>query len=639
VLKRRISRKLPAAKAESSRSAMGAGIIGMSLICGLVIIPMLAVFSFEISRLYLAKQQLQNATDAAVLAATAQLASSNSASPTTAHTNAIQAALAIFQKNVVLGTQLTNSSTVTAAADLTPVPGEGLLFFTFIDPVTKLVVPISSPNGKIVNLQSAYSTYFAFGKYLSVSTFTVNALAKGAVPILDIEICYDVSGSMDDQTPITFVLRQWDSTLNSLSPNASQPPGRITYTIPNVTTTPNGKAEGLIYNILQPSPTGTSLNAINPQLFEESSDLVDPGYGQNLDFTGDIGSNLRSLGGWTATANGLDDDAGQPPGNYGGALYTSPNGNKPPNYTDVVVNIDGNTVFGGKVVTTALGTFNFPDLPTLVEAARGNLENSTVFVNSGANTSVSVSPKSGYMQAYLTGVAPLLQPIANSQAATLLFADILNTDTDCHFGMVAFDDVIGTAGSPYVVVSGGNSYEQWNTFDIYQPYGQNYNYPLPLIALNPALAQTNYSTVVTGIQSTQAMGGTNIGAALQQAVTDLQTNGRQGSVKAIVLFTDGEPTTPDPTTGAVNARAAAVAASNAGIPIYTIGLAQTAAIEPGEIAILNDTNSNPSTGGIAAISGHGATFDLVTDSSALQATFEKIARRLVELVASSSGDY
>jgi hypothetical protein len=606
--------------------------------------PTLAIFTFEMSRMFLAKQQLQNASDAAVLAATAQLAGSNDNNPTSAHTDAIAAAVKIFQQNVVLGAQLTTSSTVTAASDLTPVVGEALLFFTFIDPVTKQVVPISSANGKIINLQAAYCTNLAFGnymgflssmgKYFGVNNFTVDAISKGAVPILDIEICYDVSGSMDDQTPVTFVLRQWDKTLTALGGGS----GRVTYTIPLVSST--GTAEGLIFNILQPPPIGTSLNAVYPQLFEETS-LYNT-YGQNLAFTGDLGSNLRSLGGWTPTPNGEGGDAGQPPGNVGGSLYTSPNGNNPPNYTDEVVNIDGNTHFSGKVITTAQGTFNFPDLATLVEAARGNLENSTVFNNSKANTSVSVTPKVGYMAAYFTAAAPLLQPIANSQAATLLFANILNTDTDCHFGLIAFDDVIGTAGSPFVVVSGGNSYEQWNTIDLNEPYGQMFNYSLPLIPLNPILAQTNYSSVTSGIQSTVAMGGTNISAALHQAVLDLQANGRQGSVKAIILFTDGEPTDPlpnDPAGNAQLARQEAVIASNAGIPIYTIGLAQIPQIQPAEIAILNDTDPNPTTGGIAAISGHGATFDLVTDSSQLSLTFEKIARRLVELVSSSSGDY
>jgi hypothetical protein len=77
---------------------------------------------------------------------------------------------------------------------------------------------------------------------------------------------------------------------------------------------------------------------------------------------------------------------------------------------------------------------------------------------------------------------------------------------------------------------------------------------------------------------------------------------------------------------------AAVEAKNAGIAIYTIGLAQNAALIPAETAILNDTNSNPTTGGIAAIAGHGGTFNLVTNSSQLQAQFEKIARQLVVLI-------
>jgi len=147
--------------------------------------------------------------------------------------------------------------------------------------------------------------------------------------------------------------------------------------------------------------------------------------------------------------------------------------------------------------------------------------------------------------------------------------------------------------------------------------------------------------VVSAIQSTRAMGGTNIGAALDQAVQDLQTNGRQGSVKAIVLFTDGEPTLGGPLDSdpATNARLAAAEAATAGIPVYTIGLAQSPAIEPSEIAILNDTNPNPSTGGIAAIAGHGGTFNLVTNSAQLELTFEKIARRLVEIVANAHGDY
>jgi hypothetical protein len=53
---------------------------------------------------------------------------------------------------------------------------------------------------------------------------------------------------------------------------------------------------------------------------------------------------------------------------------------------------------------------------------------------------------------------------------------------------------------------------------------------------------------------------------------------------------------------------------------------------------LNDTNNDPLTGGIAAISGHGATYNSVTNSPQLTTVFEKIARCLVELVESEAPD-
>jgi Putative Flp pilus-assembly TadE/G-like len=414
-------------------------------IFGFIVMPFLAVMTFEIARLYLAKEQLQNATDAAVLTATATLASSNNISPTTAHNNAMQAALTVFQQNSILGAQLSSSSIVPAATDLDCLPGEAKLFFQFLDPVTKNVVPISSPNGKVINLYSCAGTHLAFGKYLGISSLQVTCVSKGAVPILDIELCFDVSGSMDDQTPVTFVLRRWDPTL---SPTVGPPlSGRLTYDIPTGATT--GSAQGTIASILQPPPIGTSLNGVFPQGFDNTSQN---NYGVTLTFTGEkepaSGPHMRAV---TAvpTSNGVGCDAGQPPGNYPSG--TNPFAGSNTYYTDVVVNIDGNTSFSG----TTVGGYSFPDIYTLVEAARGNLETPALFTASKANTCVpsSVTPKSGYQAAYFAAAKPILQPIAASQAAALTFADILNTDTDCHFGLVAFDDGIGTANNPTVTIS------------------------------------------------------------------------------------------------------------------------------------------------------------------------------------------
>jgi hypothetical protein len=593
-------------------------ILVLMAILGLIILPAICILSFELARVFLAKQQLQNAGDAAVLTATAQLASSNNTNPTQAHTDAIAAAVKVFKSNYMLGQQLSNSNLVNSSSSLGASPGEANLFFQFIDPVTKQVVPISSPNGKIINLQACAGAYTTFGKFYGIPQFQVTSLSKGAVPIIDIEICFDVSGSMDDQTLVTFVTRTYDQTLHK--------------TAYNVSTTANGpKAEGTIVNILQPPLIGSSLNATFPYCFEESNYYPYPSYyGNDLVFTYEINqNNLRSLYGWQPGIG----EQGSPPGNAPGtgSMPDPANANE---YTDLVVNLDGNVHFGSATVNG----YSFPSLGTLVEASRGNLENQSAFTSSLANVSLpkTVQPKAGYQNTYFSQAASMLQPIADSQAANQVFTDILNTDTDCHFAFVAFDNSVNDTDTYTADI------------DFLYPYGRpNQNYPVTFIPLNPALAQTNYNAVRTAIAGTKALGGTDLSQPINLAVADLQKNGRPGSVKAIILFTDGEPTDPqgpngwDPTYAYAKAQArkAAAAAGAAGIPVYTIGLAQTQQIEPSETDILNDTNPDPTAGGIAAISGHGATFNLVTDSSQLQVTFEKIARRLVEIVSSSAGDY
>jgi hypothetical protein len=200
----------------------------------------------------------------------------------------------------------------------------------------------------------------------------------------------------------------------------------------------------------------------------------------------------------------------------------------------------------------------------------------------------------------------------------------LNNDTDAHFGFISFQDSAGsTTNGTYTDDKIDGSFN-----------GGSLQVPFPNIALNAGQSATNFTSIQSTIPTLVATNSTNIGDAVSKAVTQLQKQSRTGSRKAIILFTDGQPTSgdpldPDPWT---NARKAAVMAKNAGIPIYTIGLAQNPAIIPGETAILNDTNSNPNTGGMAAIAGNGGHFFLVTDASELRHTFEHVARCLVQLV-------
>lgn len=576
------------------RSARGQSMIALVMIVGLITLPLIGIFTFEVGRLHLAKQQLQNASDAAALAAVATLASEDNLNPQTAHLNAIQTALGIFKKNFVLGTQL-SQTTIADVSNVVPEIGKANIFFEFVNPLTMQVEPLTSPNAKIVRVYSNFSTYTAFGKYVGFNNLNVNALAKGAVPQLDIVFCFDVSGSMDDQTPVTFVKRKWDQN-------------KIVY---DVATASGGSAQGKIFDILQPSSGGTSLNAAEPQLVDQA---------RSMEFTETLAKEagvpgLRSLNGYP--------DQGKPPGNCPPGAAPTWDGYSNA-FTDLVVNIDGNPTFSG----FTYNGFSFPNRATLVEAARGNLENQTVYMQSKAYTSVSVSPQAGYQNAYQQAAAARLQPMKDAKDASTMFCDIINTDTDCHFGFVAFDGEIGSAS---------NSMENWISIDQNTPYGPAKPFALPMVPVDPAPGNTNYSTVNTAIKSCVALGSTNIGAAVDKAVQELKAHARPGSVKAIVLFTDGQPTSPggpldsDPLT---NARKAAIEARDAGIPVYTIGLAQNPSIIAAETAILNDTNNDPVSGGMAAIAGHGGTFNLVTNSSQLRKTFEKIARHLVELVAS-----
>lgn len=575
------------------RSAKGQSMIALVMLVGLVVIPMLGIFTFEVGRLHLAKQQLQNASDAAALAAVATLASEDNLNPQAAHNDAIQTALGIFKKNFVLGTELTKTD-IAAAKDIVPAIGNANIFFEFVNPLTMQVEPLTSPNAKIVRVYSNFTTYTAFGRYVGISQLNVNALAKGAVPQLDIVFCFDVSGSMDDQTPVTFLKRKWDQT-------------KIVY---DIAIGNSGKAQGKIFDVLQPGPGGSSLNGAEPQLLDQAF---------SMQFTEDLAKEagvpgLRSLSGYP--------DQGKPPGNCPPGAAPTWDG-YPSAFTDLVVNVDGNTTFSG----FTYNGYRFPDLATLVEAARGNLENQTVFMQSKAYTSVSVSPQAGYQAAYQQAASARLQPMKDAKDASTMFTNIINTDTDCHFGFVAFDGEIGAAS---------NSTEEWYSIDQNTPYGPPKPFALPMVPVDPAPGNTNYATVNNAINSCVALGSTNIGAAVDKAVNELKQHSRPGSVQAIVLFTDGQPTNPggpldsNPLT---NARKAAIEARDAGIPVYTIGLAQNPSIIAAETAILNDTNNDPASGGMAAIAGHGGTFNLVTNSSQLRKTFEKIARHLVELVA------
>jgi hypothetical protein len=583
-----------------NRRKSGQALVVLCALISLMIVLVVGLFSYEVNRVEVCRAQLRSAAEAAALAAAATLASQDNTDPTQAQDQAIQTALNTFAQNSVAGTGLTGASLTYTDSD-SPLPEHSSLFIQFLDPNNNMApVTIGDPNGKVVNVTAAFGLVPSFGTFLGLPTVPLRCSANGGVPDMDVVLCFDVSGSMDDQTPVTMVKRQWAGSGNN---------GKIQYVVPQ--TQAGAKAgplaQGRIYDIIGPLPVGTGLQALPPQ---NLSQVEQTGIRWPLKF---------SESGAAVGLRGQSDNSppgNMPPGTAGtGDKYTM---------TDLVVNIDGNTTFQG--LTTSDG-YAFPDVATLVEAARGNLEDATVFAQSKANTGVpsNVLPRAGYKAKYLQMARATLHPIADSQSAAETFFTIMNTNTIGHFSLVCFSSNAGNSPS---------SSTKATNVDWSYPAGGTGNFPYPLIALNPATGATNYTQVENTLPVTTAISGTNIGDALNTAVNQLSANARPGSKKAIVLFTDGMPTVGGPLNSdpAANARAAAARAQAAGIPIYSIGLAQNPEIIPFETNILNDTNSNSSTGGVSGIAGHGGKFFLVTDVANLRHTFENIARQLVQLL-------
>jgi hypothetical protein len=575
----------------------------------------IGVFSFEATRANTARDELRSATESASLAAAAALAGSDNTDPALAHLNAINAAHEAFNQNSVVGFPLATAGTAANNAHV-PSAESSSLFIEFLDPNNNNQ-PTAAPtylNGTTVHVVGAYNLPPAF-QFIGF-TFPIRAESIGRTPPLDLIVCFDCSSSIDDQTKVTFVRRRWNSSL----PGVRGGTGQIVYEVVNAPANSaqlavSPRAAGKIFDIVTPKPTGTGLNGGWPQSLSTAGQEDTP-----LTFN----PQLRNGGAGT--------DNNVPPGNYPGG------GNSwgPTDFTDMVVNLDVKNDFAG----ITYDGYDFPDLATLVEAARGNLENSTVFANSKADTAVplSVAPRAGYMAAYQRGMRQFAEPIGSAKTAALRFFQIMKTNTNAHFGFVSFNENAHTTV--------GDTKNSANISGNYAA-GGNSDFPEPGIRLSTT--QSNFDEITntaTGIlHKCLANGQTNLGDSLQAGVDMLTSNASRVEAKrAIILFTDGMRTTgPNPTAAANNAKNA-----NKGIAIYTIGLAQNQQIIQEEVDTLNDggsgtvySYSDPQTGnpgtctagrdGVSKIAGNGGRFFLVTNSANLNYVFENIARQLVQL--------
>lgn len=586
------------------RNNRGQAVAVSTFVIAIMLIAAAGLFGFELTRSTLAREQLKIACQAAAMAGAASMAGSDEADTKTMQMNAQSNAMQIFKRNFCLGMSLQNAQQ--GAGPSTPKAYDCYVNMQYVDPDTNNPVSLGDPKGKVLRIAATYGLKPAFDQFLHLPTLPLVVTASAGVPAMDVVMCFDVSGSIDDQTPVTFVKRVWDGKKT------------INYEITSSHGSPVGPlAQGKLYDVLGPQPTGTGTNATPPE------DLVAAGLPDNrwpLYFSEYSGFGANAAPGLRGKAN-----KGKKPGNApvdplddGSGVGASTGSNY--TFTDLVVNIDGKDVFGG----ISVDGYDFPDVGTLVEAARGNLEDKNVFKKSGAANGLKVSPQSGYQAKYFEYAKKNIHPLTDAQQAAITFFTILNNDTNAHFGLVSFSSQAGTTGP-------GPSAPM---IDEFYPQGGTGTFPIPLVSLNPAIGATNYDQMISTIPTTTAYGGTNIGDSIHTAVAMLKSSARKGARKAIVLFTDGQPTAGGPLSGDPwsNARLAAQEAHDAGIPIYTIGLAQNKEIVPGEVSILNDSNKDPASGGVAGIAGGDGKFFLVTNQKYLRVTFENLARQFVQIL-------
>lgn len=595
------------------RSSRGQALTGLIAFVGLFVIGALGMLAFEISRYALVKSQLKNCTDAAALTASSTLAmysatqSSANGSQTSytdplvatrAQTSAVNTALKLFRQNSILGQPLTQAAQVSPSA-ANPAPGQAQISIEFLTPETNppQVVPIGNPDGKIVRVTATYGVFPIFGPFLPISAVPARDVSVSAVPMLDVVDCFDIGGSADDQTLVTFIKRVWVGSANS---------GQVEY-LPVTGTT--GVAEGPIAKILNEPARGINVNALEPQGLENADTAPAP---LKFSETQQATMNLRGV-----------TNSASPPGNYPGQGGASnhPSTGGADTFTDLVVNLDGNTHFNG---ATTNG-YAFPNIAVVVEAARGNLESDAAFTAAHLNGNPNfngISPHSGYQMAYEAAAQALLQPLNTARNESLNFSYSLLHTNNARIGEVSFNDIVGSfdlSTFPAQNVSAAYAAGGNGTFLLPNAYERPINDPL--------FAQ--YKALCTSPPARNYGFTNNSGAAIRAAIGWLTnpTYHRPNADRAIVIFTNSAPSASEmPAT-----RAAAAQAKSLGIPIYVVGLAQSNATASAQMSAYSDSQSNPSSGGVCGIASHGGRFFQITNPTNLPQGFGNVARQLVKL--------
>lgn len=200
---------------KKQRSEKGQAVALPMLMLGLMVVMVVGMFSFELSRTAVAREQLRTATEAAALAGAATLAGSPSPDISISQKNAIAAAKAMFKQNEIFGASLKN--TIEGTGNLQA--EQAYLTFQFIDPQNNNApVAAGDPKGKALEVKSEYGLPSVAGKLIGLgnTTLPLESRATGGVGQLDVVFCFDCSSSMRFHTYTTTVKRTWNANTGKI---------------------------------------------------------------------------------------------------------------------------------------------------------------------------------------------------------------------------------------------------------------------------------------------------------------------------------------------------------------------------------------------------------------------------------------
>ncbi len=297
-------------KQRKIRDQKGAAVTWLVL-CLMMFILMCGLFAFDASRVQMAQRELTATCDAAALAGTAMLTSydvSNDtgppASPVAAGQKLLDAqnnsgayAYNMFLMGNILGKLVRNQTTLVSNLSqlATTTDGDVKVCIGLVDPQNgySSVAPVIPGNaaGTAIGVYAGYGYHPAFISFFGIGNVGIRAASVGGLPQVDAVLVLDLSGSMDDLTPVTLVQRYWDAHRGSAF---GEPEPATGYTGAN----PDSlgwcddatAGRGLVNRLISGSATTP---------YTQATDFTNP-----LPAVGNPGD-LGSQPGWASTVNGV----------------------------------------------------------------------------------------------------------------------------------------------------------------------------------------------------------------------------------------------------------------------------------------------------------------------------------------------